>query len=167
MKEPRQAARQIALCGILLALMLVLGLVESLIPTGIPGVKLGLSNGVLIFAVYALNLPTAFTLMALKVTLSCALYAGFGAFPYAAAGGLLSLAVMSALSRVKGLHPVTVSMVGGAAHNIGQVAMAMLMLHTPRLLYYMALLMLAGLAAGALTGVAAAQVMRYLKVRKP
>lgn len=166
--ENRKRARRVALCGILLALMLVLGLVESLIPVaaGVPGVKLGLSNGVLIFAVYMLDIPTAWLLMALKVTLASSLYAGFGAFPYALAGGVMSLAAMSLLSRVKGMHPVTVSMVGGVMHNVGQVAMAMLMLRTPRLMYYMAVLMLVGLATGALTGVCAHQVMKHLKHMK-
>lgn len=161
----RKRTRRVALCGVLLALMLVLGRVESMIPlmVGVPGVKLGLSNGVLIFAVYMLDIPSACVLMALKVTLSSALFAGFGAFPYALAGGVLSLAAMILLSRVKGMHPVTVSMIGGVMHNIGQVAMAMLMLHTWRLTYYMALLMLVGLATGALTGVCAHQVMKYMK----
>ena len=161
----RKRVQRVALCGILLALMLVLGFVESLIPVaaGVPGIKLGLSNGVLIFAVYMLDIPTAWLLMALKVTLASSLYAGFGAFPYALAGGVLSLAVMSLLSRMKGLHPVTVSMVGGVMHNVGQVGMAMLMLRTPRLMYYMAVLMLVGLATGALTGVCAHQVMKHLR----
>ncbi|MCH5287969.1 MAG: Gx transporter family protein [Christensenellaceae bacterium] len=161
----RKRVQRVALCGILLALMLVLGFVESLIPVaaGVPGIKLGLSNGVLIFAVYMLDIPTAWLLMALKVTLASSLYAGFGAFPYALAGGVLSLAAMSLLSRMKGLHPVTVSMVGGVMHNVGQVGMAMLMLRTPRLMYYMAVLMLVGLATGALTGVCAHQVMKHLK----
>ena len=163
--KARKRAQRVALCGILLALMLVLGFVESMIPVTvtIPGIKLGLSNGVLIFAVYMLNIPIAFLLMLLKVTLASMLYAGFGAFPYALAGGVLSLAAMALSSRVKGLHPVTVSMVGGVMHNVGQVAMAMLMLNTSRLMYYMAILMLVGLATGALTGICAHQVMKHLK----
>ena len=161
----RKRTWRVALSGMLLALMLVLGLVESMIPVaaGVPGIKLGLSNGVLIFAVYMLNIPTAWVLMALKVTLASSLYAGFGALPYALAGGVLSLTAMSLLSRVKGMHPVTVSMVGGVAHNVGQVAMAMVMLSTSRLIYYMAVLMFVGLATGALTGICAHQVMKYMR----
>ena len=72
-----------------IALMLVLGFVESLMPVaaGVPGIKLGLSNGVLIFAVYMLNLPTAFVLMVLKVVLSGLLFGGVNAMMYAFAGG--------------------------------------------------------------------------------
>ncbi len=161
----RERTRRIALCGLLIAMMLVLGFVESRIPinAGIPGIKLGLSNGVLIFAVYMLDIPTAWMLMALKVTLSGLLFGGFSTIMYALAGGVLSMVCMSLLSRVKGMHPVTVSMAGGVAHNVGQVALAMIILQTPQLLYYMAVLMLVGLACGALTGIVASSVMKHLK----
>ena len=151
-KNARKQTERIALCGLLVSLMLVLGYVESLIPVavGIPGIKLGLSNGVLLFAIYLLDIPTAFILMVLKVGLS----------------GLLFGGVSAILSRMKGVHPITVSMVGGVAHNVGQVGLAMLMLHTPKLLYYMAILMLVGLVTGAVTGVAASSVLKHLKKLK-
>lgn len=160
----RKKTERIALCGLLVSLMLVLGYVESLIPVaaGIPGIKLGLSNGVLLFALYLLDIPTAFVLMVLKVALSGLLFGGPSAMMYAFAGGLLSMVSMSLLSRVKGIHPVTVSMVGGVAHNVGQVGLAILILQTPRLLYYMAVLMLVGLATGAVTGVAANSVLKHM-----
>ena len=165
MKIQKQAQR-VALCGMLLALMLVLGFVESQLPVaaGIPGIKLGLSNGVLIFAVYMLDIPTSFVLMALKVVLSCAFLGNPASMMiYGFAGGILSLTGMVLLSRVKDMHPVTVSMVGGALHNVGQVAAAMVMLNTANLMYYMAILMLVGLACGLLTGVCANLVMKHLK----
>lgn len=145
--------------------MLVLGYIESLIPvpTVVPGIKLGLSNGVLLFALYLLDIPTAFVLMVLKVVLSGLLFGGVSAMMYAFAGGLVSMIAMSLLSRVKGIHPVTVSMVGGVAHNVGQVGLAMVMLHTSQLMYYMAILMLVGLGTGAVTGVVATSVLNHLK----
>ena len=158
-------SKRVALCGLLLALMLVLGYVDRLLPavSGVPGIKLGLSNGVLIFAVSMLNVPTAFVLMGLKVALSGMLFGGVSAMIYAAAGGVLSLTVMCLLSRVRGLHPVVVSMAGGVFHNVGQLGMAMLILQTPSLAYYLAVLMLSGLATGAVTGVAASSVMKHVK----
>lgn len=161
----RERAHRIALCGLLIAMMLVLGFVESRIPinAGIPGIKLGLSNGVLIFAVYMLDIPTAWLLMVLKVTLSGLLFGGFNTIMYALAGGVLSMLTMTLLSRIKGMHPVTVSMAGGVMHNVGQVALAMILLHTRQLLYYMAILILVGLACGALTGIVASSVMKHLK----
>lgn len=167
MNQTRKQAQRIALCGMLLALMLVLGFVESQIPVavGIPGVKLGLSNGVLIFAVYMLNIPTAFVLMGLKVLLSGFLFGSPSAMMYALAGGVLSLTVMCLLSRIKGLSPVVVSMMGGLSHNVGQVALAMVVLQTPKLLYYMAILMAVGLLTGLLTGLAAKPLLRRRGVR--
>ena len=145
--------------------MLVLGYMETLIPvpTAVPGIKLGLSNGVLLFAIYLLDIPTAFALMVLKVVLSGLLFGGVSAMMYAFAGGLLSMIAMSLLSRVKDVHPVTVSMVGGVAHNVGQVGLAMIMLQTSQLMYYMAVLMLVGLATGAVTGIVAHNVLLHLK----
>ena len=161
-------AQRVALSGLLIAMMLVLGYVESQIPavTGIPGIKLGLSNGVLIFAVYMLDLPTAWILMVLKVTLSGLLFSGFSGMMYAMAGGVVSLAAMTLLSRARGVHPVTVSIVGGVSHNVAQVAVAMLLFQTKQLLFYMAMLMIAGMICGALTGVCATAVMKHLK-KKP
>ena len=98
--------------------------------------------------------------------LSGLLFGGFNTIMYALAGGVLSMVCMSLLSRVKGMHPITVSMAGGVAHNVGQVALAMVILQTPQLLYYMAVLMLVGLACGALTGVVASSVMKHLKTIK-
>ena len=168
MNQTQKQARRIAICGMLLALMLVLGFVESQIPVaaGIPGIKLGLSNGVLIFAVYMLGVPTSFLLMTLKVLLSGFLFGSPSAMMYAFAGGVLSLTVMCVLSRMKGLSPIVVSMVGGLSHNVGQVTLAMIILHTPKLMYYMAILMVVGLVTGCATGVAANGIIRRFQKEK-
>ena len=161
----RDTTLRTAYSGMLIATMLVLGYVESLLPAvgTVPGIKMGLSNSVLIFAVYMLDLPTAWALMVLKVLLTGLLFGGASTVLYAMAGGALSMAFRTALSRIPGLHPVTVSMAGGVTHNIGQVAMAMLLLHTRQLLFYMAVLIFVGMACGALTGVCAFSVMRHLR----
>ena len=166
MSKKRFNPKRVALCGLLLSMMLVLGWVEHMIPlnASIPGIKLGLSNGVLIFAVYMLDIPTSFVLMVLKVVLSCAFLGNPASMMiYGFAGGILSLTGMVVLSRIKGMHCVTVSMVGGALHNVGQVAAAMVMLNTANLMYYMAILMLVGIACGLLTGVCANLVMKHLR----
>lgn len=160
--------KRLTLSAILLSLMLILGYLESLLPslTTVPGIKLGLSNSVLLFAVYMLDIPTAFCLMVMKVLLSGMLFGGFTAAMYAFAGGLLSMIAMSLLSRIKGINPIAVSMTGGAFHNIGQVALAMFILHSQQLIFYMAILILAGLVCGALTGICAVQTMKLLKKSK-
>lgn len=168
MNKTHIQARRVAVCGMLLALMLVLGFVESQLPVaaGIPGIKLGLSNGVLIFAVYMLNVPTAYLLMVLKVLLSGMLFGNPSAMMYAFAGGLLSLTVMCLLSHMKDLSPVVVSMVGGLCHNVGQVLLAMIILNTPKLVYYMAILMAVGLVTGLATGLAANGIIRRFRKEK-
>lgn len=158
--EIKHRLRKVSLCGLLTSVMLILGYVESLLPPlPLPGIKLGLSNSVLVFALYLLDIPTAFLLMGMKVTLSGLLFGGVSAMAYAFAGGLLSMAAMSLLRCCKGVSVVVTGMVGGMMHNVGQVALAMLILKTPGLRYYMAVLMAAGLLCGALSGSCAKGVM--------
>lgn len=167
-RSVRQATLRTAYSGLLIATMLVLGYVESLLPAvgTVPGIKMGLSNSVLIFAVYMLDLPTAWMLMVLKVFLTGLLFGGATTILYSMAGGVLSMLLMTVLSRLDGVHPVTVSMVGGVMHNVGQVLMAMLLFHTRQLLYYMAVLIGVGMVCGALTGVCASSVMKHLRAAK-
>ena len=163
-KNNRFNVQRTALCGLLTAMMLVLGFIESLIPVaaGVPGIKLGLSNGVLIFALYMLDMPTAFVLMIVKVFLSGLMFGGVSAMMYALAGGVLSMLTMMLLKKCK-FHLVVVSMFGAVMHNVGQVLIAMLILQTPRLIYYMAILMFVGLAMGAVTGIAANATIGHIK----
>ena len=165
-RQSRDAARRLAVSALLLSLMLILGYVESLIPLGasIPGVKLGLSNGVLIFALVMLDTPTAFALMAMKVVLSGMLFSGVSAMLYGLAGGLLSLTAMALLTRAR-LDLVLVSLIGGVLHNAGQLLLSMLILRLPArsLLVYMLVLAAVGALCGVLTGVCARGVLSHLR----
>jgi heptaprenyl diphosphate synthase len=151
----RGGVRKLALAALLVTVMLMLGYVESLVPTGVPGIKLGLSNSVLILALVWLGVPWAVGLMLAKVLLSGFLFSGVGAMLYALAGGVLSLAAMCLLYRMKGFSLVTVAIAGAVLHNVGQVCMAMLILKTAGLVYYMGVLMLVGVVTGFVTGTAA------------
>lgn len=157
--------KKLVLCGLLTALMLVLGYVESLIPipSAVPGIKLGLANSVLLYALYMLNLPTAWLLMVLKVVLSALLFGGVNTMLFSLAGGVVSMLGMSILKKTAGISPIVISAVGGMLHNVGQVLMAMLLLHTTGLLGYMAVLMAVGLITGIVTGIAANLTMGHLK----
>ena len=147
-----KAVRRLTLSAMLVAVMLMLGYVESLIPTGVPGVKLGLSNSVLILAMLWLGAPNAFLLMVAKVLLSGVLFSGVGAMLYSLAGGVLSMLTMILLLRVGHFHPIAVAVGGAVMHNVGQVALAMWMLKTAELVFYMAALMLVGVVTGFVTG---------------
>lgn len=142
----------IAVSAMLVTVMLILGYVESLIPLGVPGIKLGLSNSVLILGILWFGIPAAFALMVVKVVLSGLLFSGISAMMYAFAGGILSMVVMSVLYKTKGFSTVAIAMAGAVCHNIGQVALAMLILETGKLIYYMAVLIMIGLVTGFVTG---------------
>ena len=161
---------RVALGGLLVAIMLILGYVETLlqgmIPSPVPGIKLGISNGVLLFALYLLDIRSAILLMLLKVGLSGLLFGTPMTMLFALCGGALSLAGMIPLSRVKGLSVITVSMVGAALHNVGQILAAMLVMTEVApavLLRYLAILLIAALVTGAATGVLAREIIRRMR----
>jgi heptaprenyl diphosphate synthase len=161
---------RVALGGLLVAMMLILGYVETLlqglIPMPVPGIKLGISNGVLLFALYLMDIRSTVILMVLKVLLSGLLFGNPMTMLFAFCGGALSLIGMIPLSRVKGLNIVTVSMVGAVLHNVGQIiaaAFVMSEVSPSILLRYLAVLMLVALVTGAATGVLAREIISRLR----
>lgn len=161
MKKRKWDAGTVARLGILTAVALVLGYVESLFPiAAIPGVKLGLSNTVLLYALFLMDAPSALLLMLLKVGLSGLLFGGPTAMLYSLAGGILSLAAMLLARRARGISVVGVSVLGAAAHNVGQTLVACAVVGVRAALAYLPVLLLAAAAAGVLTGVIAKAVMK-------
>ena len=143
--------QRLSLGALLLAVMLVLGYLESLIPlSGIPGVKLGLSNCVLMLSLGWLGGGMTLALMAGKVLLSGLLFGSPFSMLYALAGGLCSMATMLCLRRVPGVSLTGVGMAGGAAHNLAQVLLAMLLLPV-------------GAAMGFVTGLIASRLQVHLR----
>ena len=147
-------ARRVALYGMLTALAFILSYVESLVPVtvGIPGVKLGLANLVVLIALYTLDLKGAFVISVVRIVLSGLTFGGLFSMLYSLAGGLLSFAVMAILSRKKVFGTVGVSVCGGVAHNIGQLLVAMAVLETESVWYYFPVLLISGSVAGVLIG---------------
>lgn len=154
MPSVKSKARQVALCGLLVALAFILSYVEALVPInlGIPGVKLGLANLVVLIALYTLDLRWAFTISVVRIVLAGLTFGGLFSMLYSLAGGLLSFVVMALLSRKNLLGTVGVSICGGVAHNIGQLLMAMLVLETGSVWYYFPVLLISGSVAGVLIG---------------
>ena len=159
----RWNASAIAKLGLLTAVALVLGYFEHLLPiTGIPGVKLGLANTVLLYALYLLDVPSAILLMILKVGLSGLLFGGPAAMLYSFAGGVVSLAVMIPTRRARGLSVVGVSVLGALSHNIAQMAVACFVVGTRAILAYLPVLLAAAAVTGTLTGLIARYTFRGL-----
>jgi heptaprenyl diphosphate synthase len=158
--------KTIARFAMLTALALVLGYLESLIPIAptVPGIKLGLGNTVLIYAVYMASPAEAALLMVCKVFLSSMLFGGgFSAMLYSMAGGVLSLAVMLLLVRLPKVGVIGVSACGAICHNIGQIAVASLMLGVGAVWAYFPVLVISGLVMGPVTGAVAKSVFAALK----
>lgn len=158
----KYSAHTVAFHGILTALILIIGFVEHqfiLVPT-IPGIKLGLSNVVLLFALSMLSFKSAWILMLLKVTLSALLFSGFSGMSYAMCGGILSLLVMCLLLRSRAFSMIAVSIAGSCGHMIGQVLCSRLLLGTWAAAIQLPYLLVAAVLSGMLTGIATFQLCR-------
>ena len=155
--------KRIVLLAMLTAVAMILSYVESLQPQiGIPGVKMGLANIAVIFALFRFGWKEAAALSLVRVLLVSLLFGSVGAMLYSLAGAVLSLAVMALLRRIDRFSTVGISVAGGVAHNAGQILMAMLILQTKQLLVYLPVLAVSGIAGGVLTGLAAALLIRRI-----
>lgn len=155
--------KRLVLLAMLTAVAMILSYVESLLPSvGIPGVKMGLANIAVIFALFRFGWKEAAALSLVRVVLVSLLFGGVGAMLYSLAGAVLSLAVMALLRRIDRFSTAGISVAGGVAHNAGQILMAMLILQTKQLLGYLPVLAVSGIAGGVLTGLAAALLIRRI-----
>ena len=157
-------AKKTALLGMLVALAFVLSYIETLIPVnlGIPGAKLGLANLVVMVALYTLGTKEAFGLSMVRILLTGLTFSSMAAMLYSFAGGLLSFAVMALMKKTKKLSVTGVSVLGGIAHNAGQIFVAMWMLDTATLIYYLPVLAITGVASGTVIGLLAVMVIRRI-----
>ena len=161
----RERTQWVALCGLLVALMLVLGFVESLMPVaaGVPGIKLGLANIVTVFALYQLGAAPALGILVARCLLGSLFAGNASALLFSLMGGVGAMLVMIALRRVRGLSVYGVSIAGAAAHNIGQIGAAMIVLGGTAVLGYLPVLLGVSLLTGTLTGFVASLLFRAMK----
>ena len=142
--------KKIPYYGLFAALAILMGYVEMLfpMPIPIPGVKLGLANVIIIIMMYFMDTKSAFFVSLVRVFLSGLLFAGFAGLLYSLAGAMLSFAVMALLKKTGKFSIIGVSLAGGVFHNLGQILVAMLVLETAEIGYYMIILTLTGTLAG-------------------
>ena len=157
-------SRKISQIGVLAALAMVLSYVESLFPAfiAVPGIKIGLANIAVIFALYRLGLREALGISVVRVVLSSLLFGSVLSLSYSIAGALISLVVMYLLKRTRLFGTVAVSVAGGVSHNLGQIAIACLILQSRAIAYYIPVLILSGVAAGVVIGIISAVVIARL-----
>ena len=158
--------KKLTTLAITVTLAMALSFLESQIPplVAIPGVKLGLANIAVIFALYRFGAREAAAVSALRVFLVGLLFGSFVSTLYSIAGAILSFAVMLLLRRFKVFSEVGVSVAGGVCHNVGQIAVACVLLETNVILYYLPFLLLSGTVAGVGVGVLSALLIRKLKI---
>jgi len=137
---------------------LIIFIIEAQIPlpVHIPGLKLGLANIVTLFMLFLggrWKTRDVFMVLAVRILLG-ALFAGQPvSFLYSAAGGMLSLVFMYLLkTNVRGIPLPVVSVAGAIAHNIGQIAMVMLVWQSTSVMVYLPVLIAGGIVSGLVTG---------------
>lgn len=151
--------------GICVALALVLAYIEVLIPplfSSLPGIKMGLPNIIIIFLLYRKGPVFAAIVSLVRILLVSMLFGNAMALMYSLAGGILSLTVMIILRRLKILSPVGVSVAGGVSHNIGQILVAIFVLSTVQVGYYLVALAISGTVAGIFIGLCGAFLIKRI-----
>ena len=158
-----------AFLGLCTALALILAYVEAMLPSllsAIPGIKMGLPNIIIVFLLYRHGPVTAVAVSLVRILMISLLF-GFNGMTmlYSLAGAILSLGIMILLKRLDFLSVVGVSVAGGVMHNVGQILIAMLLMGTAELGYYLIVLSVTGILAGILIGLAGHVLIRRVPSR--
>ena len=158
-------SKKVAMAGMFTALAMIFSYVEVLIPInlGIPGMKLGLANLVVVVSLYTMGVPMAFAVSMIRIMLVSMTFGSFSAMLYSMAGGILSFCGMALLKKVPNFSVIGVSLLGGVLHNTGQLLVAMAVVENINLIAYLPPLMIAGMVTGILIGIVSAQVIPRIK----
>ncbi|MDE7124398.1 MAG: Gx transporter family protein [Eubacterium sp.] len=161
-------SKKIALFGLMIALAFVFSYLDSLIPIsiGIPGIKLGLANLVVVTAIYIFPKRDALIIAVIRIILSGLTFGGVSTMLFSLAGGLLSFLVMVLLQKTEKMSVIGVSVAGGIFHNVGQIIVAAFVMETARLVYYLPVLVISGVVTGLLIGIISDITVKRLKKSK-
>ncbi len=159
--------KRIVQSAVLVSLALALSYMERFIPLQLliplPGVKLGLANVVTLIALYLLGVKSAFAILILRCALGAIFGGGITGLLFSITGGLLSMTVMALCKNAPLLSVYGVSILGAAAHNVGQILAAIVLLHSIYVGMYLPYLLAVALFTGFATGAAGAGVLRILQ----
>lgn len=158
--------RKTAELGFFLAVALILSYVESLIPItfGIPGIKLGLPNLIVVLLLFGqrYGAKEALLVNGMRIVLSGFMFSNLYAILYALAGAAFSFIAMLIGKRLRCFSVIGVSVLGGVFHNIGQAVVAMIVVETFAVSYYIPFLIVAGTITGAFLGLIVMEIIPYL-----
>ena len=160
-------SKKVALYGMMVALAMVLSFLESLLPAfvAIPGVKLGLTNLVVMVALYKMRQFDALIINVIRIILVGLTFGNAFSMLYSLSGGTFSFLVMWITYRAgekKAFSPVGIGAAGGVAHNIGQIIVAAFVLKSTGVYFYLPVLMISGLIAGVVIGMVSGMVVKRL-----
>jgi heptaprenyl diphosphate synthase len=164
MEKNSFSTQRLARLGLMTATAMILGYVESLIPffPGVPGIKLGLPNLVTVWLLWMGTAREALAVSVMRILLTGFLFGNLYSILFSLAGGLLSLGAMAILRKREDFSIYGVSILGGVCHNIGQLLVAVLVVETYRLAWYLPVLLVAGMATGAAIGIVSGIMVRRL-----
>ena len=158
--------KKIVFLSILLSLSLVISLFESIIPLPlpIPGVKLGLSNIVILVTMICFGFKESLLISILKSLLQSLLIGQLSSFAYSLIGSLFSLATMYIAFKFfkKYLSLVGVSEIGAFFFNIGQILVASIILNNLRIFVYLPILTFTGIFTGYFVGISSKYISNKL-----
>ena len=163
----KSKVNQMTLCAILISMALVLSYMERFIPLQmvipLPGIKLGLANVVTLMALFFLGQKSAFTILILRCILGSVFGGGISGLAFSLTGGILAMSVMCIFKKCKGISVYGVSILGAAAHNIGQILVAILFMGSVYVIGYLPYLLIVSVFTGMATGSICRGVFRILK----
>lgn len=174
MKQTQQKEREYLFCknskkaamlGMFTAVAMICSYIEAMIPVnfGIPGIKLGLANLVVLLVLYMMGTKDALIVSVLRIILTGFLFGNLFGILYSLAGGLLSFLVMWILKRTGKLRIISVSVAGGISHNTGQLLVAALVVENYKIMYYIPVLLIAGFLTGLLIGILSQEIVLRLQ----
>lgn len=156
---------RVAYFGVFTALALMFSYIETMIPIqfGVPGIKLGFANIMIVIMLYKSSAKEALLLSIVRIMLSGFLFGNLSSIIYSIAGGVLSLGIMTLLKKQGGFSVIGVSVAGGVSHNVGQLIVAMLVVETYQVGYYFPVLLVAGVLIGLGIGVVSQEVLKRIR----
>lgn len=151
----KMSTKTITTYGILIALALILSYVEAQIPAfvAIPGMKLGLTNIVVVTTLYLMGSKSAMFINVVRILIVAILFGNAMSFAFSIVGGMLSTIVMIILKKTKRFKVIGVSAVGGIVHNVGQILTAIVLMGTKAIAWYLPILWVSGVFSGVVIGI--------------
>jgi heptaprenyl diphosphate synthase len=157
--------KKISILALFTAFAIVLSYIESFLPVmGIPGVKLGLANLAVVLTMYLLGLKEAFLLNVIRIILIGAMFGNLSGILFSIAGATVSFFVMAVLKITNKFSVISVGVVGGVFHNIGQIVVAAWVVDTFNIIVYIPVLIFSGIITGTLIGLLAQMI--YTRTKK-